>query len=107
MGRPRGSYFTSALLVRGRLSPTLLDTLARERSRTFPMKTKQAPTLSAELLTQREVAKLLGICPETVCRWTRRGLIPCVRVGRRFLRYERKALAALISSRRDGKGDAK
>jgi excisionase family DNA binding protein len=62
---------------------------------------------NTNLLTQREVAKLLGICPETVCRWTRRGLIPCVRVGRRFLRYERPALAALLSSRRDGKGDAK
>lgn len=33
------------------------------------------------LLTEREVAELLGVSPRTVRRWRRRGLLPSARIG--------------------------
>ena len=63
--------------------------------------------LTDNLLKQEEVAEMLGIWPETVSRWTKQGLLPCVRVGRGFLRYERPVIFALLASRRDGKREAK
>ena len=36
--------------------------------------------MSGRLLTAREVAELLGVSPETVLRWTRRGDLPARRL---------------------------
>jgi len=45
--------------------------------------------------TQREIAGALGLCPETISRWTTAGIIPCHRVGR-VIRYDLTAVLAAI-----------
>jgi excisionase family DNA binding protein len=39
------------------------------------------------LMTAREVADLLGVSPETILRWTRRGVLPAIRLPGGALRY--------------------
>lgn len=39
------------------------------------------------LFDRDEVAKHLGVRVETVSRWTTSGTIPCVRIGKRSVRY--------------------
>ena len=41
-----------------------------------------------KLLTQTELAKALGVCRETVCRWTQAELIPAIRIGKKSVRYD-------------------
>lgn len=62
---------------------------------------------SKKLMTQREVAKMLTVCAETVCRWTRKGVIPHIRVGNRYLRYEKDAVIKFMSSHRVGYNNIK
>jgi excisionase family DNA binding protein len=47
------------------------------------------------LLTAREVADRLGLTPETVLRWTRRGELPAFKLGS-ALRYREAALDAWL-----------
>ena len=50
-----------------------------------------------KLVTAAEVARVLGVCRETVWAWARRNAVPCYRVGwtMRFdLAEVRRALAA-------------
>jgi len=44
--------------------------------------TKGGITIAREVISVKEVAKYLGITPDTVYRMARRGEIPAVRVGR-------------------------
>lgn len=50
------------------------------------------------LITAEEIARHFGVTVPTVNRWVRRGLIPCVRVTRKVVRFDiatvREALAA-------------
>jgi len=46
------------------------------------------------LLTAREVAGQLGVCPETVLRWVRRGVLPAIRLPSGALRFEPDTFAA-------------
>ena len=39
------------------------------------------------LLSRAEVARLLGVCPHTVQRLSRRGQLPCRTFNRRLIRY--------------------
>jgi excisionase family DNA binding protein len=43
--------------------------------------------MSRRLLTARAVGDLLGVHPETVLRWTRRGELPAVRLPGGAIRY--------------------
>lgn len=45
-----------------------------------------------DLLTRSQVAKLLQISLPTVTKFTKQGLLPSLRVGKKFLRYERSAV---------------
>ena len=49
------------------------------------------------LLTQHEVAELLGVCQETVSRLTVTGRIPFIPIGRRGKRYDRQAVISALS----------
>lgn len=51
-----------------------------------------------EFFTPEEVARMLLFSSQTVWRWCRLGLIPCVRVGR-FYRISVADFAALLKSR--------
>ena len=39
-------------------------------------------------LTQEQLAKELGVCRETVSRWTQAELIPAIRIGKKSVRYD-------------------
>lgn len=48
------------------------------------------------LITAREMATLLGAKPEAVRSWARDGRVPCLRVGRRTLRFDVDGVLAAI-----------
>ena len=49
-----------------------------------------------DLLTAEEVAELLRVRPRWVYDAARRGEIPCVRLGRRYVRFERSVIEAWV-----------
>lgn len=50
------------------------------------------------LLTQAEIAEVLGVCQETVSRLTVSGRIPFIPIGRRGKRYDRQAVVVALTS---------
>lgn len=52
--------------------------------------------LKDELLTKREVARVLQVHPQTVHEWIAAGLLPAVRVGSKIIRVRRSALDAFL-----------
>jgi excisionase family DNA binding protein len=62
--------------------------------------------VSERLLTAREVAGVLGVCPETVLRWTRKGALPGLRLPGGGLRYEEVELEAWLEARGTSAGTA-
>jgi excisionase family DNA binding protein len=51
------------------------------------------------LMTAREVADLLGVSPETILRWTRRGELPAIRLPGGALRYREDDLHQWLDTR--------
>jgi excisionase family DNA binding protein len=51
------------------------------------------------LLTAREVADLLGVSPETILRWTRRGELAAIRLPGGALRYREDDLHQWLDTR--------
>jgi excisionase family DNA binding protein len=47
------------------------------------------------LMSEREVASFIGICPRSVRNFTARGLLPVIRLGRRRL-FRRDAVIAAL-----------
>ena len=70
------------------------------------MKTPQHTTTNIRVHTQRELAEALSLCPETIYRWTKAGLIPHLRVGR-IIRYDLAAVLRAIEMGKDTKGGNK
>lgn len=60
--------------------------------------------MTARLLTCREVADLVGVNPETVLRWTRRGELAAVRLPGGQLRYRPDELEAWLAANTTGAG---
>lgn len=42
---------------------------------------------NTELVKPSALAKLLGVTPVTIRKWAHAGLIPCVKIGTRIIRY--------------------
>lgn len=65
------------------------------------------PELRAELLTRlldpiltlAETAILLGVCPETVRRYTNRGVLPCFRTSGNYRRFRLSEVLAFLERR--------
>ena len=62
--------------------------------------------MSEPLLTAREVAEQLGVCPETVLRWTRARTLPAHRLPGGQLRYRQAELDAWLEARATSAGTA-
>jgi excisionase family DNA binding protein len=58
--------------------------------------------MKGRLLTAREVAEQLGVAPETVVRWTRRGELPGFRLPGGALRYRAPDVDAWLAARATG-----
>ena len=56
---------------------------------------------STELLTAEGLAKLLRVCPETVRLWSRRGMIPSIRVSRKVIRFDAVAVITALKQRNE------
>ena len=54
------------------------------------------------LLNRTEVAKHLGVRVETVSRWTTAGTIPCLRIGKRSVRYLLPQIVSQLRRRKKG-----
>ncbi len=55
--------------------------------------------MTGRLLTARAVADLLGVSPETVLRWTRRGELPALRLPGGAIRYREAELERWLEQR--------
>ena len=53
-------------------------------------------------LDRTEVAKHLGVRVETVSRWTTAGTIPCLRIGKRSVRYLLPQIVSQLRRRKKG-----
>jgi hypothetical protein len=57
--------------------------------------------LTTELLTEREAATFLRLCPRGLINWRNTGKIPYLRIGR-SIRYRRASLIALVEKLEKG-----
>lgn len=61
--------------------------------------------MTGRLLTARAVAQLLDVSAETVLRWTRRGLLPAVKLPSGAVRYREADLEEWLAARAVGRAD--
>jgi hypothetical protein len=62
-----------------------------------------APQASfSPLWTRKQVADALQVCPHSVARYTRAGLLPALYINRRVVRYEPRAVQAFIAAAQGG-----
>src|SRR4051812_14104953 len=54
----------------------------------------------SELVTAEEAARLLGVKRQTVYLWVRQGLIPCYRVGKRLIKFDKDELLSCFKVER-------
>jgi len=62
---------------------------------------REGQRVNDRLLTTREVAKFLGLSPETVLRRYRAGELPAIRLGSNVLRFRESELEAWLDARTD------
>lgn len=53
-------------------------------------------TALSPLWTRKQVAAALRVCPVTVSRYTRAGLLPCLKITQRMVRYNPATVLAFI-----------
>jgi predicted site-specific integrase-resolvase len=53
---------------------------------------------SSVLLTRRQVAELLAVSTESVKRYTRRGLLPSIKLNSRVIRYRPEDVQRMIEA---------
>ncbi|MDP2632137.1 MAG: helix-turn-helix domain-containing protein [Candidatus Curtissbacteria bacterium] len=77
----------------------------------LPLQTNHYPLLTSmalgddwpELLTVKEVAKILRVAPLTVKRWGKRGKLPAIRINSRGdRRYKKEAVLWLLGQQQPG-----
>jgi excisionase family DNA binding protein len=70
------------------------------------MPTSTAPP-QPKYLSIREVATMLGVCPNTLRSWTKTGRFPApLRVGGHLLRFDASQVRAFLESQQEGPANA-
>ena len=64
-----------------------------------PDQMAQTPSTRSRLLVAEDVAELLGVSPAFVYALVRRGELPAVRVGDRYVRFRSEAIQAWVAER--------
>lgn len=59
-------------------------------------------TSLSPLWTRKQVANALGLCVHSIARYTRAGLLPCIKINRRVVRYDPAAVAAFVQAAKGG-----
>jgi excisionase family DNA binding protein len=102
------------ILTSGVTYSQLLDDLRaiiRNEVSNAPTSTRPTEAAGPELLTVREAAEFLNVCPQTVHDWKRRGMLLYHKIGGRTYLKRTELLGALQSHRRTakpaGKGGAR
>jgi excisionase family DNA binding protein len=54
----------------------------------------------SELVTAEEAARLLGVKRQTLYLWVRQGLVPCYRIGKRLIKFDRAELLSCFKVER-------
>jgi excisionase family DNA binding protein len=62
--------------------------------------------VTGPLLTARAVAELLGVAPETILRWARRGELPSFRLPSGAIRFDSERLTEWLAERETGNHEA-
>jgi excisionase family DNA binding protein len=60
---------------------------------------KAEPTEPRKLLTIEQAATLLGIHAATLYRWARQNKVPCIRMGRRVIRFDPPSLEHFLAGK--------
>ena len=60
-----------------------------------------------KLYTQAELAKALGVCRQTIVRWTQAELIPAIRIGKKSVRYDMAQVTEHLRNQRTNKTNGK
>ena len=58
---------------------------------TVPLTSEQAGSSAKILLNKREISARLGLPPRTLDRLTANGVLPCLRITRKLIRFEENA----------------
>ncbi len=56
------------------------------------------------LLTAVELATKIGVRPDTVKLWARKGMIPAIRISPKVIRFDLSAVLAALQARPDSRG---
>jgi len=93
---PSPSRLTCVAYIKGK---SVAKTISRITKQIFPPKymntehNQQSPEplltpIQVTFLTQAELAKALGVCRQTIVRWTQSEFIPAIRIGSKSVRYD-------------------
>jgi predicted DNA-binding transcriptional regulator AlpA len=73
-----------------------LDVTKTERKRLLAAAENEPVKKKQKLLTKKQAAELLGVCPETVKRYANRGMLHPIRLSQRMVRYGEDEVLALL-----------
>jgi excisionase family DNA binding protein len=60
-----------------------------------------------KLYTQEQLANALGVCRQTIVRWTQADLIPAIRIGKKSVRYDMTQVTEHLRNQRTSKTNGK
>lgn len=75
-----------------------LDVTKTERKRLLTAAENEPIKKKQKMLTRKEVAEILGVHPETIKRYGKRGLLHPIRITSRMVRYEEAEVLELLNS---------
>ena len=76
-----------------------LDVTKTERKRLLAAAENEPVKKKQKMLTVKAAAELLGVCPESVKRYAKRGMLHPIRLSQRMVRYGEDEVLELLNFR--------